>query len=367
MKKQLYCDIDSTINNHWVRVKRNTNPFPGQTDPKAFTREEIMKDELLPNAKESLLELSEEWDIHFLSARNYKDSYQITKDWLDEKEVPYDSINIVNKAHDKPGFLLNKDCDLFIDDFSGQQKRGPSYKNLYYDIIKKLRQNDIPFLIFGGDWSTTAKEIQTMFKPWDKRFGLECYKNKERAERYRIADKNKPTSDGWKKYAANLKRICNSFEKKIDVLDIGCGTGRYFCSLTNVNNLYGLDFSNAMLFGANNPIDKETVTQNINEITLIQGDFNKINKIKELEGKTFDFVFSIGLLSEYGPTTELSCLFLNKVFDILNENGTVYFSIMHDALHIKSIINNSLFYKSDIQYSPLKDNKATKNIVEIRK
>lgn len=162
MKKQLYCDIDSTINNHWVRVHRNTNPFPGQTDPKAFTREEIMKDELLPNAKESLLELSEEWDIHFLSARNFYDAYSITKDWLEKKGAPYNSINIVNKAHEKPGFLATKDCDLFIDDFSGGQERGPSYANLYEDVIQQIRNMSIPFVIFKGDWTDTMRIIKEL-------------------------------------------------------------------------------------------------------------------------------------------------------------------------------------------------------------
>jgi len=160
MKRQLYCDIDSTINNHWVRVRRNTNPFPGQTDPKAFTREEIMKDEVLPNAKESLLKLSEDWDIHFLSARNFYDAYSITKDWLDREGIPYDSINIVNRAYDKPGFLVNKDCDLFIDDFSGGQERSPSYVNLYEDVISQIKSIGIPFIIFEGDWNETMKKIK---------------------------------------------------------------------------------------------------------------------------------------------------------------------------------------------------------------
>ena len=46
MRKQLYCDIDSTINNHWVRIKKWALPsFPGSSiDPRAFSREEIMKD-----------------------------------------------------------------------------------------------------------------------------------------------------------------------------------------------------------------------------------------------------------------------------------------------------------------------------------
>ncbi len=105
--KILYCDVDSTLNNHWVRIQKWAVPsFPG-TDiaQNAFTREEIMKDEPLPHSVETLKEFSKEYEIHILSARGFEDSYQITKDWL-----------------------------------------------LYTDVIEDLKNNNINLEIFKNNW-----------------------------------------------------------------------------------------------------------------------------------------------------------------------------------------------------------------------
>ena len=154
-RKKLYCDIDSTINNHWVRIQKWALPnYPGDRIHKnAFSREEIMKDELLPGAKESIERFIEEgWEVHFLTARGFKDAYNITKDWLDLKQIPYNSINCVKSSKDKPGFLKNREVDLFIDDLSAGQEYSESYKNLYINTINKLNEYKIPFVIFKGDW-----------------------------------------------------------------------------------------------------------------------------------------------------------------------------------------------------------------------
>ena len=154
MRKQLYCDIDSTINNHWIRIQKWAKPsFPGNSiDPRAFTREEIMKDELLPGSLDAILKFSEEWDIHFLTARNFPDAYDITKDWLQLKGFPYNTINVVKKSKDKPPFLSSRKCDLFIDDLSAGQEYGPSYVNLYLNTIQDLKERGIVFEIFKNNW-----------------------------------------------------------------------------------------------------------------------------------------------------------------------------------------------------------------------
>jgi len=155
MKKQLYCDIDSTINNHWVRIQKWALPsFPGNSiDPRAFTEEEILKDEPLSGSLEALIDFSADWDIHYLTARNFPDAYSITKKWLDKEGFPYKTINVVKKSADKPMFLVTRQCDLFIDDLSKGQERGPSYKELYNATIKDLIYHGINFEVFKGDWS----------------------------------------------------------------------------------------------------------------------------------------------------------------------------------------------------------------------
>ena len=63
--KILFCDIDSTINNHWVRIQKWAQPsFPGTSiHQNAFTREEIMKDLPIENAVESIEKFSKEYGV----------------------------------------------------------------------------------------------------------------------------------------------------------------------------------------------------------------------------------------------------------------------------------------------------------------
>ncbi|MBN19996.1 MAG: hypothetical protein CL678_01825 [Bdellovibrionaceae bacterium] len=152
----LYCDIDSTINNHWVRIQKWALPkYPGtKIHPNAFSREEIIKDELLPGAKEAIEKFIENgWEVHFLTARGFKDAYNITKEWLDLKQIPYNSITCVNSSKVKPEFLKKREVDLFIDDLSAGQEYSGSYENLYTDTIEKLNEYNIPFIRFKGDWN----------------------------------------------------------------------------------------------------------------------------------------------------------------------------------------------------------------------
>lgn len=161
MKKQLYCDIDSTINNHWIRVQKWALPsFPGRSiHSNAWKREEVLKDEPLPGALEMILKFSEDWDVHFLTARNFPNAYDITKEWLDLKGFPYKSINVVRRSIHKPPFLSERRCDLFIDDLSAGQEYGPSYVNLYKDTISELERLQINFIVFNGDWTEVDREV----------------------------------------------------------------------------------------------------------------------------------------------------------------------------------------------------------------
>src|SRR5688500_19198267 len=54
-----------------------------------------------------------------------------------------------------------------------------------------------------------------------------------------------------------IGNVCDRFGHPIDVLDLGCGTGRYFWGLRNVNTLTGLDASAPMLLEAKTPTHAE--------------------------------------------------------------------------------------------------------------
>jgi uncharacterized HAD superfamily protein len=153
--KKLFCDIDSTINNHWERIKRFTNE--GKCDwGKAFSKEEILKDKVLPGSLEALTQLSSLYEIHFLTARPFKDAFNITKTWLDQNDFFYKSIIVVNQSMDKLKYVIEPDC-LFIDDLSRKHETNPPYKILYWDVIKELNKNNVDYEIFKNNWEEILK------------------------------------------------------------------------------------------------------------------------------------------------------------------------------------------------------------------
>jgi len=160
--KKVYVDLDSTLNNHWIRIQKWALPkFPGNSiHPSAFTRAEIMKDEPLPYSVESISEISEKSEVHILSARNFEDAFSITEDWLNFHKFKFDSINIVKSSIEKPRFLSGLDVDLLIDDFSAGQEYGPSYLNLYSETIDLLNELKIKYIIFNGSWSDAMTEVR---------------------------------------------------------------------------------------------------------------------------------------------------------------------------------------------------------------
>ena len=80
-------------------------------------------------------------------------------------------------------------------------------------------------------WGTRAAELYT-----------DAY-----ADRYRAQDDVAGPSDAVARLCRWLHAICAGFQRPIDVLDLGCGTGRYFHALAGVRRLVGIDVSRPML------------------------------------------------------------------------------------------------------------------------
>lgn len=115
------------------------------------------------------------------------------------------------------------------------------------------------------------------------------------ARRYREHDEQLGSVDAYLAFCGWLRELCRRFDRPIDVLDLGCGTGRYFCALTNVNRLVGLDASGAMLAEAARPHDAELITAR--SVELVEGDV----LTHEFEADSFDLIYSIGVLAEHTP------------------------------------------------------------------
>jgi SAM-dependent methyltransferase len=136
-------------------------------------------------------------------------------------------------------------------------------------------------------------KIDVPVSDWGRR--AEALYQPSYAREYRRHDEGLDQVAAYEMFCSWLRGVCRSFGRTIDVLDLGCGTGRYFCAVTNVRTLVGLDASAAMLEEARHPVNAERITAAT--IDLVQGDVMH----DALGPARFDLVYSIGVLAEHTP------------------------------------------------------------------
>ena len=140
------------------------------------------------------------------------------------------------------------------------------------------------------------------------------------AARYRQADDDIRDGELVQTFGRWLRRITESFGREISVLDLGCGTGRYFWALRNVRDLVGVDVSAAMLERARTPVNGAEVTAA--RITLVHGDF----LTQVFHAGRFDMIYSIGVLAEHSPLDER---IVQRVAQWLAPGGMFAFTAVH--------------------------------------
>ena len=140
------------------------------------------------------------------------------------------------------------------------------------------------------------------------------------ARKYRQHDEELGRVEAYHAFCGWLREICGRFNGAIDVLDLGCGTGRYFAALTNVNRLVGLDASGPMLAEAAHPVDAERITAK--QIDLVEGDL----LTQTFPAGSFDLVYSIGVLAEHTP---LDRRIVDNVASWLRPGGRFAFTTVH--------------------------------------
>jgi SAM-dependent methyltransferase len=139
--------------------------------------------------------------------------------------------------------------------------------------------------------------------------------------RYRRDDEIEVRSPNHRRLWLILRGICESFPGAITALDVGCGTGRYFHCLENVQRLVGLDVSPEMLAAAENPVLSESV--NVPRVELIcQNAFEA-----SFAPETFDFIYSLGMFGHGCPVTVEIC---ERFWTWLRPGGKLFF----DALSV---------------------------------
>jgi SAM-dependent methyltransferase len=142
------------------------------------------------------------------------------------------------------------------------------------------------------------------------------------AKRYRAHDDEFHASGPFREFGDWLGRVCVRFTPPIDVLDLGCGTGRYFWALKGVDRLVGLDASESMLAEARHPYNADRITAA--SVSLVQVDL-----LTHVIGPArFDLVYSIGGLAEHVPFDQRV---VERVVNGLRPGGRFAFTTVHPA------------------------------------
>ena len=140
------------------------------------------------------------------------------------------------------------------------------------------------------------------------------------ARRYRAHDDEFQNSAPCRRFADWLRQVCLTLPPPIDVLDLGCGTGRYFWALAGVHELVGIDASPAMLAEARHPYNADGITAGV--VTLVEGDLFG----HEFGPARFDLIYSIGVLAEHVPFDAAVVAHVSKW---LKPNGRFAFTTVH--------------------------------------
>jgi SAM-dependent methyltransferase len=140
------------------------------------------------------------------------------------------------------------------------------------------------------------------------------------ARLYRQHDDELGEVEAYDAFCAWLGRVCASFDAPIDALDIGCGTGRYFCALQNVRSLVGIDASAAMLEEARRPVNAGRITAGT--IELVRGDVMS----HDFAPASFDLIYAIGVLAEHTP---LDARVVTNVARWIKPGGRFAFTTVH--------------------------------------
>ena len=139
------------------------------------------------------------------------------------------------------------------------------------------------------------------------------------AERYRAHDDTLGESAPYQGFVAWLQRGCSRFTAPIDVLDLGCGTGRYFSALPCARTITGIDASQEMLDMARAPVGGDRIAA---KVTLVHGDLFT----HPFEAGSFDLVYSIGVLAEHAP---FDAAIVERIHRLLRTGGRFAFSTVH--------------------------------------
>lgn len=157
----LVSDIDSTLTDHWRRIRRCTSPrWPnGVIDARAWTWEEVAKDALLPGAHDALWELvKRRYAISYLTARSWDTGAVISRKQLACLQLPSpNAVEVVCTLNDKIARLASLQCTYYVDDFMTGQER--SVGSFHKDVASRIEASGVRVIVFRNDWRDVLEQI----------------------------------------------------------------------------------------------------------------------------------------------------------------------------------------------------------------
>lgn len=156
------------------------------------------------------------------------------------------------------------------------------------------------------------------------------------APQYRRDDEIEALAENHQRLGGNLRRTCRSFAHPVRVLELGCGTGRYFHWLDNACLLVATDISAEMLKQAQQPLCADRVS--IGEIRLLQRNLFETT----FEPESFDFIYCLGVFGYGAAVTDVLCQRFARwlvpggrlYFDAIQKNHTTRFERMKQPLKL---------------------------------
>ncbi|HEY1107138.1 MAG TPA: class I SAM-dependent methyltransferase [Opitutaceae bacterium] len=168
-----------------------------------------------------------------------------------------------------------------------------------------------------------------------RRFGDKIAADYDRgAEQYRVDDEIEAASENHQRIGGNIRRLCYAYDRPIRVLELGCGTGRYFHWIRNAQSLVGTDLSAVMLQQARHPVLEDEVM--VKDIRLLQANLYDVS----FEPRSFDLIYSMGVFGYGAALTPELCA---RIASWLSPDGTLYFdAIEHREMGRRHALKRSV-------------------------
>lgn len=117
-----------------------------------------------------------------------------------------------------------------------------------------------------------------------------------------------------------IRALSRRFTTPVTMLDLGCGSGRYFHCAANVKSVTGVDTSIAMLHEARRP-----VAGGHRNVRLVRSTVQEV----AFRPQSFDLVICVGVLALWCP---LDLSVLRRVAELMTADGVFFFTaVTHQA------------------------------------